>query len=119
MLSFLAGFLGTSSLIGKSSDLTCLESVIYVLLTFIACVTVSLLNLKVAQEFDLLRRVLTTLGRVTEKVLSRIGYRQEDPFDLINEHIRLQKRGNPLYPFMDNSLRGKIANLENNISQDV
>lgn len=38
---------------------------------------------------------------------------------MINEHIKLQKRGNPLFPFSDSALHTKLNDLENNIVRDV
>jgi hypothetical protein len=63
-----------------------------------------------------------SLGRILGRPLHALacGGKQEDPFDLINEHIKLQKQGNPLYPFHDSTLKSRLASLENNIvGEDV
>lgn len=97
-----------------------MESLLYLLLTFAVILTIMLFNLKVSKEFELLRRVLMSVGKRLEGLFSKVGPSQEaEPVDLINEHIKMQMLGNPLYPFQDSSLRNKLASMESNIIQDV
>lgn len=77
---------------------------------------INFVNLKTSKEGELLRRVLSSIGKKLKLHKLNFGTQQEDPFDLINEHIKLQKKGNPLYPYMDSDLRFRLANLEKNIT---
>ena len=62
---------------------------------------------------------MTLLRPLLDNRLTRVSISNQDPFELINEHIKLQKRGNPLLPFLDTSLRSRIATLESNLTEDV
>ena len=75
------------------------------LIIFVTVVIINLMNLKITKEGELLRRVLISTGKVLEKPLRALGSSQDDPFEMINEHIKLQKSGDPLYPFNDSSLK--------------
>ena len=63
---------------------TATKSAVKIVCTFFLILLVSLLSLKTSKEFELLRRSLMSIGKATQCLLDKIGFKQEDPLDLIN-----------------------------------
>lgn len=73
VISFAAGFFGPG-LLPTATHFSVADSALYTLGTFLIILVVCLFNLKTSKEFELLRRVLMSLGKVTR--LEKLGFKQ-------------------------------------------
>ena len=75
VLSFLFGFFGNSGgLIHSGTNLDVYDCIISIICTFIVVLVIGLLNLQVSNEGDLLRRILTSIGKKIGKQLAYLGH---------------------------------------------
>lgn len=45
--------------------------------------------------------------------------KHQEPQEMINMHIQMQKKDDPLFLFNDPGMKGKLAKLQSNFGQDV
>ena len=73
-----------------------------------------------ATEGQFLKRVLSySFCRIFDRSLPNIGYEAKDPYEIITEHVKIQKVKDALYLHLDSGLSKSMSQLDSDFGEDI